>query len=121
MSAKWQVPDAASKQARATAAAQPHERLVQPTHSATSTRHDRGQVTEPPMLLSIPAVAHHLGVSVAYAWRLVYRGDIETVRIDKRVLVRRGALEDFIQVHTLPAASREQDECIYPDLAEVGD
>ncbi len=117
---KWQPPDAVGKQARATAAIQSSERFVQPMHSATSTGQDRQKVTEPPMLLSIPAVAHHLGVSVAHAWRLVYRGEIETIRIDKRVLVRREALEDFIGAHTLPAASREQGDSAHPNLSTVG-
>lgn len=54
-------------------------------------------------LYPIPDVAHRLGISEANVWQLVADGRIASVKLGRRRLVPRLALESFVA--SLPAAS----------------
>ncbi len=60
---------------------------------------EAGEARELSLLVSVPQAAHLLNLSVAYTWRLVHTGRLEVVRIDRRVQVRRSALDAFIAAH----------------------
>ena len=46
-----------------------------------------------PLLLSVPQAAHLLGLGATFTWDLVRRGDLPSVRLGRRVLVPRRAIE----------------------------
>ena len=48
---------------------------------------------EMPLLVSVPEAARLLGVGKTFAWALVRSGALPTVRLGKRVLIPRAALE----------------------------
>ena len=55
-------------------------------------RHETAIVHSPnelPIILSVPEVAAILGISRAKAYQLFHRLDFPTLRLDKRLLVRR--------------------------------
>ena len=53
-----------------------------------------------PLLLSVSAAAKVLGVSRTSLYQMMTAGEIEHVRIGRRVLVARSALTKFIDVNT---------------------
>ena len=53
-----------------------------------------------PLLLSVSAAAKVLGVSRTSLYQIMSAGEIEHVRIGRRVLVARSALTKFIEVNT---------------------
>jgi len=55
---------------------------------------------EGPLLLSVNAAAKVLGVSRTSLYQMMTAGEIEHVRIGRRVLVARSALTKFIEVNT---------------------
>ena len=48
------------------------------------------------LVLSLDEVARALGVSFSIAYRLVRAGDIPSIRIGRRVLISRKAVEQFL-------------------------
>jgi excisionase family DNA binding protein len=52
-------------------------------------------ITDRPLLVSVPEAARLLGVGVSFGWFLVRNGDLPTIRLGRRVLVPRGALEQL--------------------------
>ena len=53
-----------------------------------------------PMTFSVKGAAAKLGVSQATFYELIRTGEIEHVRVGRRILISRGALEKFIEVNT---------------------
>jgi excisionase family DNA binding protein len=53
-----------------------------------------------PLLLSVRAAADHLGISRATLYDLVRTGEIEHLRIGRRVLISRPALAKFIEANS---------------------
>ncbi len=49
-----------------------------------------------PLLVSVPEAARLLGVGRTFGWTLVRNGEMPTVRLGKRVLVPRAALERLV-------------------------
>jgi excisionase family DNA binding protein len=50
-----------------------------------------------PDLIKVPAVAEYLGVSRAQAWRLVWSGELPSVRLSERVVrIERQQLERWL-------------------------
>ena len=54
---------------------------------------------ETPLLVSVPTAARLLGVGTTFCWELVRSGDISSVRLGRRVLIPRWALEEMIRAH----------------------
>ncbi len=51
---------------------------------------------ETPLLISVPEAARLLGVGTTFGWTLVRRGEIPTVKLGRRVLVPRAAVEQLV-------------------------
>ncbi len=52
----------------------------------------------PPLLLSVPQAARLLGVGTTLCWDMVHRGQLTSVRLGRRVLIPRAALEQLGRV-----------------------
>ena len=52
----------------------------------------------PPLLLSVPEAARLLGVGTTFCWEMVRSGRLEVIRLGRRVLVPRGAVEKIARV-----------------------
>jgi len=59
---------------------------------------------QPPLLLSVPQAARLLGVGVTLCWEMVHGGLLPSVRLGRRVLVPRHAVERL--AHTEDTATR---------------
>lgn len=46
-----------------------------------------------PLLVAVPDAARLLGIGLTFAWELVRSGDLPSVKLGRRVLVPRAALE----------------------------
>jgi excisionase family DNA binding protein len=68
----------------------------------------RGEEKETDMgkLLKIPEVAEFLNISCKTAWAMVYRRDIEVVRIGRSVRIPQRTLDQLVERGTIPAAKR---------------
>ena len=53
--------------------------------------------TNPPILASIPETGHQLRVGRTKVYELIGRGELETVKIDKRRLVVRASIGRLIE------------------------
>ena len=63
-------------------------------------------LAELPEWSTVPTVAQYLGMSRAQAWRLVWAGDLPSVRLSERVVrVRRQQLEAWLLEKGLAAKS----------------
>jgi excisionase family DNA binding protein len=94
--------------------AQLHTRTSRPnastTPSAASALSDKEQpVTEPierPLVYTVTQTAALLGISRTHAYELVARGDLVHLRLGRRIVVPRHALEQLLDVGAeRPAAS----------------
>ncbi len=54
-----------------------------------------------PLLLAVPDAARLLGIGTTFAWELVRTGALPSVKLGRRVLVPRAALERLADVHTI--------------------
>jgi len=64
------------------------------THAGMPQRdHD-----QQPLLLSVPQAARLLGVGTTLCWEMVHSGQLPSVRLGRRVLVSRDAVERLAQV-----------------------
>jgi excisionase family DNA binding protein len=54
---------------------------------------------ETPLLVSVPEAARLLGVGTTFGWAMVRNGEIPSVRLGRRVLVPRAALEQLAGTH----------------------
>ena len=59
-------------------------------------------VERTPLLLSVPNAARALGIGSTLCWELVHSGRLETVRLGRRVLVPRLAVERLAQSAEAP-------------------
>jgi excisionase family DNA binding protein len=65
---------------------------------------------EPPMLLTVPQVADHLGISRERAYELIAAGALPVVRLGKRrTRVPRAALQEWITAQIEPAKTSSMD------------
>ena len=53
-----------------------------------------------PLLLSVKDAAKHLGISYSAMYELINRGEIEHVRLGRRMYVSRDAMKHFIEVNS---------------------
>jgi excisionase family DNA binding protein len=53
-----------------------------------------------PLLVSVPEAARLLGVGVSFGWAMVHRGDVPCIRLGRRVLVPRAALERLASLNS---------------------
>ncbi len=56
--------------------------------------------SDTPLLLAVPDAARLLGIGTTFAWELVRAGDLPSVKLGRRVLVPRAALERLATVQT---------------------
>jgi excisionase family DNA binding protein len=61
-------------------------------------------VDETRLTLTVPQAAEVLGISRALAYELVARGELPALRLGRRVVVPRRALERFVDDEAPPAA-----------------
>jgi excisionase family DNA binding protein len=59
-----------------------------------------------PLTLSVTEAAQLLGISRAFAYELVARGELPSLRLGRRVVVPRRALEELIEGAAMSAVSR---------------
>ena len=65
-----------------------------------------GPVGDGPMLLSIKDAAKHLGISYGTLYQLLNGGELEYVRLGRRKLISRAALNRFIETNTTTGYTR---------------
>lgn len=61
------------------------------THNTGHGSHSHA--SDAPLLVSVPEAARLLGVGTTFGWALVHSGEIPSVKLGRRVLVPRAALE----------------------------
>lgn len=66
--------------------------------SQESRETERPVATEAPLLVSVPEAARLLGVGTTFAWTMVHRGELPVVKLGRRVLVSRAALERLVGI-----------------------
>jgi excisionase family DNA binding protein len=76
--------------------------------SARAPQPPEAAPAEPPLLVAVPDAARLLGIGPTFAWELVRAGTIPSVKLGRRVLIPRTALEHLAGAHT-PAATHERD------------
>jgi excisionase family DNA binding protein len=59
-------------------------------------------------LYSVPEAAPYLGMKPKGLWGLVFRGEIETVRVGRLRRISEKALKEFIDRNTIPPSSDGQ-------------
>lgn len=64
-------------------------------YSQNKRPHHEVEPAAVPLLVSVPEAARLLGVGTSFGWTLVRNGDLPTVRLGRRVLIPRSALEQF--------------------------
>ena len=52
-----------------------------------------------PILLSVRQASCLLGVGMTFTWDLVHRGQLPSVRLGRRVLIPRAAIERLARLH----------------------
>lgn len=62
-------------------------------HPALSTPQSEAYAVATPLLVAVPDAARLLGIGTTLAWELVRAGDIASVKLGRRVLIPRAALE----------------------------
>ncbi len=66
-----------------------------------------------PLLVSVPEAARLPGVGKTFGWEMVRSGDMPSIKLGRRVLVPRAALERLISieksVETLPETDKDLD------------
>lgn len=62
---------------------------------AVAAQRQRPKPAEEPLLLSVPEAARLLGVGATFGWTMVRRGEIPTIKLGRRVLVPRAAIEQL--------------------------
>jgi len=76
---------------------------------ANTTEHVKGAVMENALLLSVEQCAEMLGVGRTFVYALLAKGRLESLKLGKRRLIPREALEAFIKSEReLQAAAAEE-------------
>lgn len=65
------------------------------THPASAAGHNLVDSPGIPLLVAVPEAARLLGIGSTLAWDLVRSGDLPSVKLGRRVLVSRAALEQL--------------------------
>jgi excisionase family DNA binding protein len=81
-------------------------------HTPDKTELPRPRRTAPfetPLLVSVPEAARLLGIGTTFGWAMVRSGDMPTVRLGRRVLVPRAALERLARTHGSDETAQESD------------
>jgi len=63
------------------------------TYPTVASEHNRVDAPDSPLLVAVPDAARLLGIGVTLTWELVRSGAIPSVKLGRRVLVSRVALE----------------------------
>ncbi len=75
--------------------------MVTTTGIGESMRQPHNQDHQP-LLLSVPVAARLLGVGTTLCWEMVHTGELPSVRLGRRVLIPRAAVERL--AHTSEAS-----------------
>lgn len=67
--------------------------LATPSNPALSLQSPSADPADAPLLVAVPDAARLLGIGTTFAWELVRAGDIPSVKLGRRVLVPRAALQ----------------------------
>ncbi len=70
-----------------------------PQHPTSPSQRPPVNLPDMPLLVAVPTAAHLLGIGATLAWDLVRAGDIPSVKLGRRVLVPRAALERLAHPH----------------------
>jgi excisionase family DNA binding protein len=65
---------------------------------------ERVSETEEPLVYSVPEVANLLGISRAFAYELVGRGEIPVMRLGRRCLIPKSALHELLEIRAIPGS-----------------
>jgi excisionase family DNA binding protein len=57
-------------------------------------------------LLRVPEAAEQLNISQKAIWAMIYRRDIEVVRIGRSVRIPQSALDQLVERGTIPASRK---------------
>ncbi len=68
-------------------------------HPTLPSQHPPVNLPDTPLLVAVPDAARLLGIGTTLAWDLVRSGDIPSVKLGRRVLVPRAALEHLAHPH----------------------
>ncbi len=63
------------------------------------------QATTLPTLLGVPAVADELGIAKRTVYMLVAKGELDHVRVGRRVLIPSNELRRFVDAHRVTTTS----------------
>jgi excisionase family DNA binding protein len=85
-------------------------------HKTGSPRQRHLDPLETPLLVSVPEAARLLGVGTTFGWAMVRNGEIPSVRLGRRVLVPRAALEQLAGAHRDQAPSDGPDSTLYAPM-----
>lgn len=64
-----------------------------PKHPTLPMQYRTIEPLNTPLLVAVPDAARLLGIGTTFAWELVRAGDIPSVKLGRRVLIPRAALE----------------------------
>ena len=76
-------------------------------HHALSLQRPGADAPNAPLLVAVPDAARLLGIGTTLAWELVRAGEIPSVKLGRRVLVPRAALEHLAHSSILAATAQE--------------
>ncbi len=79
-----------------------------------SVRQGGSTTIEAPLLVSVPEAARLLSVGTTFAWEMVHNGELPTVKLGRRVLVPRAAIEEIARIGHL-------DKSRHGDSDDAGD
>lgn len=66
----------------------------------------KGRFSQMTKLMKVPEVAELLNISQKATWSMIYRREIDVVRIGRSVRIPLGAIDQLIERGTVPAARR---------------
>ncbi len=78
-------------------------------NNATPARDYPPGPVEEPLLISVPEAARLLGVGTTFGWTMVRRGEMPTVKLGRRVLVPRTAIERLADAARAEQGAQEGD------------
>jgi len=79
-----------------------------PKHPTLPMQHQAIDPLHTPLLVAVPDAARLLGIGTTFAWELVRAGDLPSVKLGRRVLIPRTALERLAASH-LPEGIQKLD------------
>jgi excisionase family DNA binding protein len=68
-------------------------------HRLEKSGYGASETRETPLLVSVPEAARLLGVGTTFGWAMVRSGELPSVKLGRRVLVPRAALERLASAH----------------------